>query len=90
MVNEEKDEKKKSTIGDVLETLNEEQKKVVDYLLEKAAAGELNDNKEEKENKEMAHNLFDNEEMERETNEGKTLSHSDMVTIAKRQKESDL
>ena len=83
MGNEEKDEKKESTIGDVLETLNEDQKKVVDYLLGKAAAGELNDNKEEKENKEMAHNLFDNEEMEREINEGKILSHSDMVEIAK-------
>lgn len=78
------EEKKETTIGDVLESLNDEQKKVVDYLLEKAAAGELNeDEKDEKENEEMAHNLFDNEEMERDIEEGKSLTHSDMVAIAK-------
>lgn len=73
------------TVGDVLKTLNEDQKKAVAVLIdaisndedededEDDAADEAEDNEEEAE---VKHNVFDNER-----NYGPVLSHSDMETI---------
>lgn len=77
-------DKKEETIQDVIDSLDEKQKIVVYGLLGKAL-GEK-DSKEEKpetktkeEEKEMKHNVFDNEDNKQEN----VLSHSEMETIIK-------
>lgn len=77
-------DKKEETIQDVIDSLDEKQKTVVYGLLGKAL-GEK-DSKEEKpetktkeEEKEMKHNVFDNEDNKQEN----VLSHSEMETIIK-------
>lgn len=76
---EEKKDQSKSekTIGDVLETLNEEQQMAV-YALIGEIAGDNNDDKEE--DKTMKHNVFDSEDTQKDT----VLTHSDMNEILKR------
>ena len=76
---EEKKDQSKSekTIGDVLETLNEEQQMAV-YALIGEIAGNNNDEKEE--DKTMKHNVFDTED----TKKDNVLTHSDMNEILKR------
>ena len=76
---EEKNDQSKSekTIGDVLETLNEEQQMAV-YALIGEIAGDNNDEKEE--DKTMKHNVFDTEN----TKKDNVLTHSDMNEILKR------
>lgn len=73
------EEKKEKTIQDVLDELTEEQRKVVNYLVGEA----LNDGKAADDNnegeKEMKHNLFEDEEM----NETEYLSHDEMASILK-------
>lgn len=78
---ESKDEK---TIGDVIETLNEEQKKAFYAAIGQALehSDEKSENPENEENEEdtvMKHNLFD-PETKKETEEN-TLTHADMQTI---------
>lgn len=79
----EKEEKQKDkTVQDVFDTLNEEQKNVVYALIGQAieSKGQNENNKDNKDNGEepnMKHNLFDKETENKET----TLSHSDMQAI---------
>ena len=77
---------KDKTIDDIISTLTEEQKKAVAALIgltmndkenpDDAAADE--DNKDEEDNTQMKHNVFDQDE---KTQENDTLSHSEMATI---------
>ena len=76
--------KKEKTVGDVLDTLTEEQKTVVYALigqaLESKGAEQNNTNSEEDDN--MKHNVFDNDEVY----EGGHLTHSDeeeIINLAK-------
>ena len=73
---EEKNDQSKSekTIGDVLETLNEEQQMAV-YALIGEIAGDNNDEKEE--DKTMKHNVFDQDD----TRQDSILAHDDMNEI---------
>lgn len=73
--------KEEKTIGDVFETLNEEQKTAV-YAMIGQALEHSDDNSENEENEEenvMKHNLFDPET--KKENEENTLTHADMQTI---------
>lgn len=78
-----KEEKQKDkTVQDVFDTLNEEQKNVVYALIGQAieSKGQNENNKDNKDNGEepnMKHNVFDKETENKET----TLSHSDMQAI---------
>ena len=66
------------TVGDVLKTLNEDQKKAVAVLID-AISGDDEDEEETEEDEEdtsVKHNVFDNER-----NYGPVLSHSDMEAI---------
>lgn len=65
------------TIGEIFETLNEKQKKAV-YAIIGEALAEKEDEKEDVEggNKDMKHNVFENE-----TGKEEFLSHSEMVEI---------
>ena len=73
---EEKKSDDEKTIGDVINSLTEEQKNVVYALIGKAL--EENDNKKDSEggNNNMKHNVFDQDE-----NKENVLSHADMETI---------
>ena len=88
----EKEKEKKSedkTIGEVFDTLNEEQKtavySVIALALDENAGDEDNQNEEDQNNKDdeedtiVKHNVFDQEEEAR----GQVLSHSDMEVIFK-------
>lgn len=73
---------KEKTVADVFNTLTEEQKTVVYAMIGQAledAQGETNNNTENTEggNKEMKHNVFDNETQDQEN----VLSHAAMETI---------
>ena len=80
-VKEEKEDSKVSdnekTVKDVYETLNDDQKKVVDILIA-AAIEEYAKDKENKGDEDVKHNIFDNED---QVYEGNVLSHSDMDKI---------
>jgi HK97 family phage prohead protease len=82
---EEKKDQSKSekTIGDVLETLNEEQQMAV-YALIGEIAGDNNDEKEE--DKTMKHNVFDTED----TQKNNVLTHSAMNEILELSKQSSI
>ena len=73
------------TVGDVFDTLNEEQKKAVYYVIAEALDDGADDQDEEDQNDEdeedtiVKHNVFDQEEEAR----GQVLSHSDMEVIFK-------
>lgn len=73
-------ETKERTIGDVIETMNEEQQNVLKYLIEQAANG-AGDDDEDKGDGEMKHNAFDMSEGYIGTAETPTLSHSDLNEI---------
>lgn len=70
------------TIEEVIDTMNDEQKKVLFGLLgENQERKEQSDNKDNKEgDNEMKHNLFDQNNMQNEQN-NTVLSHDDMKTI---------
>ena len=71
---EEKDNAgKDKTISEIVDTMNEEQKNALYYII-----GELTDDDEEGDNAEMKHNVFDTE-----TQEQNYLSHEDMDMIFK-------
>lgn len=76
------------TVEDVYNTLNDDQKKVVDYLVGLAASGaDNNDNKEgDGEMGTIKHNAFDQAEMA----EGTALTHSDEVAIIEAAKRSNV
>ena len=76
-------EEKEKTVQDVIDTMNEEQKKVLYALVGAALSGEKKEENDE-EDAEVKHNVFDNET---ETNEN-VLSHSDMAEIIKNAKRS--
>lgn len=94
--NEEKKETKEKTVKDVIDTMNDEQKEVLYYMIGEALddngeSDEEGDNEdvaehsEEGDNEEMAYNVFDEES--RKTN---VLSHDDMVDIVKLAKQSQV
>lgn len=64
------------TVADVLETLNEEQRTAVEFLVGQALANDDDDNDEE-DDADMKHNVFDNDNMTKEN----VLTHSDMNDI---------
>lgn len=64
------------TVADVLETLNEEQRTAVEFLVGQALANDDDDNDEE-DDADMKHNVFDNDSMTKEN----VLTHSDMNDI---------
>lgn len=73
-----KDEKGEKTVQDVFDTLNEEQKTVVYALIGQALDGSnQNENNEKEGNDNMKHNVFDQDQNEKEN----VLSHADMETI---------
>lgn len=95
--NEEKKETKEKTVKDVIDTMNDEQKEVLYYMIGEAlddngGADDEGDNEdvaehsEEGDNEEMAYNVFD-EESRRNNN---VLSHDDMVDIVKLAKQSQV
>ncbi len=73
------EEKKEKTVQDVIDSMNEEQQAVfyamVGQALESGEPDEDNDNKEDKE---MKHNAFENEQ---ETMQGAVLTHADQGAI---------
>lgn len=78
-----KEEKKmadsnEKTVGDVLNELTDEQREVVEALVGMAASGDLGDDKEEKG---MKHNVFDNDMQQDDYAGGAFLSHADQATI---------
>lgn len=75
---DEKDEKDEKTVQDVFDTLNEEQKTVVYALIGQALDGSnQNENNEKEGNDNMKHNVFDQDQKEKEN----VLSHADMENI---------
>ena len=81
--NEEVVEHADKTVQDVIDTMNEEQKKVLYALVGAALSGDEEDSKEDtKEDADVKHNIFDNEVNEKKN----TLSHADMQEIMKNAK----
>ena len=73
-----KDEKGEKTVQDVFDTLNEEQKTVVYALIGQALDdSNQNENNEKEGNDNMKHNVFDQDQKEKEN----VLTHADMETI---------
>ena len=68
---------KEKTVADVFDTLNEEQKTVVYALIGQALEDNGKESDSEKEEKEMKHNVFDNDERQDTT----VICHSDQQTI---------
>ena len=75
---DEKSEKSEKTVQDVFDTLNEEQKTVVYALIGQALdESNQNENNEKEGNDNMKHNVFDQDQKEKEN----VLTHADMETI---------
>lgn len=70
-------EPKEKTVQDVLDSMDEDQLKVLYLLLGETLKGDEEDDEQE-EGETMKHNIFENETME---NEGIVLSHADMENI---------
>ena len=66
---------KGKTVADVLETLNEEQRTAVEFIVGQALAND--DDNDEEDDADMKHNVFDNDSMTQEN----VLTHSDMNDI---------
>ena len=79
------DENKEKTIGEVFDTLNEEQKEAVYAIVGQALEDAGKENDEEGEDGDMKHNVFDNEER----NEN-VLTHSDEMAIMELAKRSNV
>lgn len=73
------------TVGEVFDTLNEEQKTVVYALIGQALEG-AGENEDEEEDEDMKHNVFDQDEM----NQGGVLSHADQRAIISMAKQSNV
>ena len=66
------------TVGDVLDTLNEDQKKAVAIVIDQVLKDEKgNDSNDKEEDEDMKHNIFDT----KDTQEQNYLSHADMQQI---------
>jgi len=65
------------TVGDVLDTLNEEQKKAVAIVVDQILKDEKGSNEEDEDDMKLKHNIFDTED----TQEQNYLSHADMEQI---------
>ena len=74
--NKEPEKKDDKTIKDVIESMNEEQKKVMYYLVSEAM-GDDEDDDEEGDGETMKHNVFENDVYDRDN----VLSHSDQEQI---------
>ena len=75
------------TIADVLNTLNEEQKNAVAYVVGKALEGaDEEDEEDEEDDAGMKHNVFDQEEVKK----GVALSHADQMNIIAMAKQSNV
>ena len=74
---EKKTTESEETIGEVLDTLNEKQKTAVFALIAQALENADNSNDDDEEEKEMKHNVFDQDETMKEN----VLSHSDIESI---------
>ena len=75
---DEKGERGEKTVQDVFDTLNEEQKTVVYALIGQALdESNQNENNEKEGNDNMKHNVFDQDQKEKEN----VLTHADMETI---------
>lgn len=72
------------TVADVLETLNEEQRTAVEFLVGQALAND--DDNDEEDDADMKHNVFDNDSMTKEN----VLTHSDMNDILELSKKSSI
>ena len=75
--NEKKTTESEETVGEVLDTLNEKQKTAVFALIAQALENADNSNDDDEEEKEMKHNVFDQDETKKEN----VLSHSDIESI---------
>lgn len=80
---EKKDDK---TIKDVIESMNEEQKKVMYYLVSEAMDDNDDEDDDEGDDETMKHNVFDNDTHERDN----VLSHSDQEQILAMAKSSNV
>lgn len=84
------------TVGDILETLNEKQKKVVSYLLGEALATDGSDDQDDESDEKIEHNSEGGEEMkhnvfDKETHSNEnTLTHSDQESIIAMAKTSNV
>ena len=74
------------TVQDVVDTMNEEQKKVFYGLLGELAEGDEEEKNDKKGGTDMKHNVFDNTEEKQEA----TLSHSDEMEIVELAKQSNV
>lgn len=89
---EEKTEQSEKTVADVIDTLNDEQRKVVEYLIGEALTQNDDDEDEddnensERGNDSMKHNVFDQEEVKRDG----VLSHADQEAIIAMAKQSNV
>ena len=84
MVKEEKKSDGNKTIEEVLSTLNEEQEKAVYALVAEIIGDSEEDDEDEEGEKEMKHNVFDQDETKR----GNVISHADQVEIMNMAKNS--
>lgn len=75
MANENPNDEK--TVADVFNTLTDEQKDAVYYIIGEAVKKEDNEEENKEDDADMKHNVFDNEEMTKEN----VLTHSDMNDI---------
>ena len=72
------------TVGDVYEAMTDEQKKVVHFLVGKAAKGSGDETEDNEEDKKMKHNLFEQDEQENSN----VISHSDLIDCLEQAKRS--
>ena len=87
MEEEKKEDNNEKTIGDVLATLNEEQKEAVAALVGQALEdGDAKKENEDGGNEDMKHNVFENDN----ENQGNVLSHSDARAIIELAKKSNV
>lgn len=84
--NKEPEKKDDKTIKDVIESMNEEQKKVMYYLVSEAMDDNDDEDDDEGDDETMKHNVFDNDTYERDN----VLSHSDQEQILAMAKSSNV
>ena len=77
MAEEKKNDK---TIKEIFDSMTEEQKNLVYFLMEYASKEEKKESKDDKEDGDMAHNLFENTS-EVKTEENNALSHAEVMEI---------
>ena len=84
--NMDEENKNDKTVGEVFETLSEEQKTAVYAIIGEALSHNDEDDNEEGEDEDMKHNVFDNDNVEN----GNVLAHSDEEAIMALAKESNV